>query len=73
MTPLHHGITVRDAAILATQELGHPVTEGTVRVWLTRGRLVRTGDRQICPFSLRDWLSLRDPEQARRRARQASA
>lgn len=49
MTPLYHGITIRDAADMCG------VTESTVRSWLHRGKLVRTGDGQICPFSLQEW------------------
>ena len=48
-TPLHHGITIRDAAMMCG------VPEANVRKWLSRGLLIRTGDGQICPFSLREW------------------
>lgn len=61
MTPLYHGISVRDAAMMCG------VPETNVRKWLERGILIRTGDGQICPFSLREWWDAkRDMDKAAR-------
>lgn len=49
MSPLHHGISIRDAAML----IGVP--EGTVRMWLNRGHVHRTPDGQVDPFTLQEW------------------
>lgn len=61
MTPLYHGVSVRDAAMMCG------VPEANVRDWLRRGVLQRTGDGRICPFSLRDWWDFkRDTAKAAR-------
>jgi hypothetical protein len=62
---LYHGITTKDAAYF----LG--VTESTVRNWMQRYDLPRTGDGQIDPFAIQEWWDYkRDHEQARRRGNQ---
>jgi hypothetical protein len=60
MSPLYHGITIRDAAMICG------VPEANVRQWLSRGKLVRTTDGQICPLSLREWWDSRSIDQAKR-------
>ena len=61
MTPLYHGISVRDAAMM----IGVP--EANIRKWLSRGILQRTGDGQICPFHLVEWYeSRRDVKKGKR-------
>lgn len=62
-----HGITVRDAALMCD------VAESTVRSWMHRYQLPRTGDGQIDPIALVEWWDYRrDHNQAARRAKRAS-
>lgn len=60
---LYHGISIRDAAMMCG------VPEANVKMWLNRGNLIRTGDNQICPFSLMEWWETkRDTKRAKRNA-----
>ena len=49
MTPLFHGISIRDAAMMVG------VPEQTIRQWLRRGNIQRTQDGQVDPFTLQEW------------------
>lgn len=49
MSPLYHGVSVRDAAMM----IGVP--EQTVRKWLHRGNIERTTDGQVDPVTLQEW------------------
>ena len=61
-TDPYHGITVKDAALMCG------VSTGTVRAWLSRYHLPRTGDGHINPFALQHWWDhQRDAKQATRR------
>lgn len=64
MTPLYHGISVRDAAMM----IGVPETN--IRKWLSRGILVRTADKQICPLNLVEWY---DKDYDQRKAKRNDA
>jgi hypothetical protein len=35
---------------------GTEVAPGTIRAWVSQGRIHRTKDGQIDPFTLREWL-----------------
>lgn len=49
----YHGVSIRDAAMM----LGVP--EQTIRTWLKRGKIERTPDGQINPFTLREWWDIK--------------
>lgn len=68
MSPLYHGITVRDA-VLMVHAWGGSVPAGTVRQWLTRGQVKRTRDGHVDPHSLHEWWAYdRDTSKVRTRA-----
>ena len=57
MSPLYHGITVRDAVLLIHAE-GGTATADQVRQWVHRGQVQRTRDGQIDPFTLLEWVDI---------------
>lgn len=65
MTPLYHGITVRDAVLLIHAE-GGTATAGQVRQWVHRGQVQRTKDGQIDPFTLLEWWTYQQDKVTRK-------
>lgn len=65
-SPSYHGLSLQEAAILASHLLNapDPVPLSTVRSWLSRKKLVRSGDGRICPLSLTEWLEYERDRQA---------
>ena len=67
MSPLYHGVTVKDAVIMVGTR-GGTVSPATIRKWVSRGQVQRTRDGQIDPFTLIEWW---DYQRNARKARAA--